>query len=154
MRGRNTVRENEHRQTIVLFALVVLASSVGNLAQTGLNAMLSSVCVEFGIVEGVGQWLTTSYMLVLGVVVPLSSYFMGRFRLKDLTLIAIALFAVGALVSAIAPSFAVLFLSRLAQAVAAGMLLPLVQTIAMTRFPDGRKATAMGISGIDRKSVV
>lgn len=28
------------------------------------------------------------------------------------------------------------------------MLLPLVQTIAMTRFPDGRKATAMGISGI------
>ena len=142
------MRENEHRQTIVLFALVVLASSVGNLAQTGLNAMLSSVCAEFGIVEGVGQWLTTSYMLVLGIVVPLSSYFMGRFRLKDLTLIAIALFAVGALVSAIAPSFAVLFLSRLAQAVAAGMLLPLVQTIAMTRFPDGRKATAMGISGI------
>lgn len=142
------MRENEHRQTIVLFALVVLASSVGNLAQTGLNAMLSSVCFEFGIAEGVGQWLTTSYMLVLGVVVPLSSYFMGRFRLKDLTLIAIALFAVGALVSAIAPSFAVLFLGRLAQAVAAGMLLPLVQTIAMTRFPDGRKATAMGISGI------
>ena len=66
MRGRNTVRENEHRQTIVLFALVVLASSVGNLAQTGLNAMLSSVCAEFGIAEGVGQWLTTSYMLVLG----------------------------------------------------------------------------------------
>ena len=142
------MRENEHRQTIVLFALVVLASSVGNLAQTGLNAMLSSVCAEFGIVEGVGQWLTTSYMLVLGIVVPLSSYFMGRFRLKDLTLIAIALFAMGALVSAVAPSFAVLFLGRLAQAVAAGMLLPLVQTIAMTRFPDGRKATAMGISGI------
>ena len=142
------MRENEHRQTIVLFALVVLASSVGNLAQTGLNAMLSSVCAEFGIVEGVGQWLTTSYMLVLGIVVPLSSYFMGRFRLKDLTLLAIALFAVGALVSAAASNFAMLFAGRLAQAVAAGMLLPLVQTIAMTRFPDGRKATAMGISGI------
>ena len=145
---RDNVQKSEQRQAIALFAVVVLASSVGNLAQTGLNAMLSSVCAEFGIVEGVGQWLTTSYMLVLGIVVPLSSYFMGRFRLKDLTLISIALFAVGALVSAIAPSFAVLFLGRLAQAVAAGMLLPLVQTIAMTRFPDGRKATAMGISGI------
>ena len=55
------------------------------------------------------------YMLVLGIVVPLSSYFMGRFRLfKDLTLIAIALFAIlGALVSAVAPSFAVLFLGSL-----------------------------------------
>ncbi len=142
------MQKSEQRQAIALFAVVVLASSVGNLAQTGLNAMLSSICAEFGIVEGVGQWLTTSYMLVLGIVVPLSSYFMGRFRLKDLTMLAIALFAVGAFVSAAAPDFAVLFAGRLAQAVAAGMLLPLVQTIAMTRFPDGRKATAMGISGI------
>lgn len=145
---RDNVQKSEQRQAIALFAVVVLASSVGNLAQTGLNAMLSSICAEFGIVEGVGQWLTTSYMLVLGIVVPLSSYFMGRFRLKDLTLLAIALFAVGALVSAAASNFAMLFAGRLAQAVAAGMLLPLVQTIAMTRFPDGRKATAMGISGI------
>ena len=123
------MQKSEQRQAIALFAVVVLASSVGNLAQTGLNAMLSSICAEFGIVEGVGQWLTTSYMLVLGIVVPLSSYFMGRFRLKDLTLLAIALFAVGALVSASASNFAMLFAGRLAQAVAAGMLLPLVQTI-------------------------
>ena len=142
------LQEEGRRQAIVTFAVVVLASALGNLSQTGLNAMLSTVCGEFGIVEGVGQWLTTAYMLTLGIVVPLSSYFMGRFRLKDLTLLAIAVFAAGALVAAIAPNFWVLLAGRLVQAVAAGILLPLVQTIAMTHFPDGRKATAMGIAGV------
>lgn len=136
------------KQAIVTFAVVVLASALGNLSQTGLNAMLATVCGEFGIVEGVGQWLTTAYMLTLGIVVPLSSYFMGRFRLKDLVMLSIGVFALGALVAALAPSFGVLLAGRLAQAVAAGILLPLMQTVAMTRFPDGKKATAMGIAGV------
>ena len=74
-----------------IFAVVVLSSALGNLSQTGLNAMLVTVCEEFGISTGVGQWLTTVYMFVLGAVVPLSSYLMGRFRLKDLTLASIGL---------------------------------------------------------------
>ncbi len=140
--------KEDGRQAIGVFAVVVLASALGNLSQTGLNAMLTTVCGEFGIAEGVGQWLTTAYMLALGIVVPLSSYFMGRFRLKDLVMLSIVVFAAGALVAALAPSFEVLLAGRLAQAIAAGILLPLMQTIAMTRFPDGKKATAMGIAGV------
>ena len=49
-----------------IFAVVVLSSALGNLSQTGLNAMLVTVCEEFGISTGVGQWLTTVYMFVLG----------------------------------------------------------------------------------------
>ncbi|WP_297673951.1 MFS transporter [Slackia sp.] len=131
-----------------IFAVVVLSSALGNLSQTGLNAMLVTVCEEHGISTGVGQWLTTVYMFVLGAVVPLSSYLMGRFRLKDLTLASIGIFIVGAFMAACAQGFAVLLVGRIVQAIAAGMLLPLLQTIAMTRFPDGRKATAMGISGV------
>ena len=131
-----------------IFAVVVLSSALGNLSQTGLNAMLVTVCEEFGISTGVGQWLTTVYMFVLGAVVPLSSYLMGRFRLKDLTLASIGIFIIGAFMAACAQGFIVLLAGRIVQAIAAGMLLPLLQTIAMTRFPDGRKATAMGISGV------
>lgn len=131
-----------------LFATVVLSSALGNLSQTGLNAMLVTVCKEFSVSAGVGQMLTTSYMFTLGAIVPLSSYFMGRFRLKDLSLIAMAIFLAGSFVAAWAPSFAVLLIARIVQAAAVGMLMPLMQTLAVTRFPDGRKATAMGISGI------
>lgn len=136
------------RQTIVLFSIVVIASSVGNLSQTGLNAMLTSVCADFGIAETLGQWLSTLYMLMLGIVVPLATYLMGRFRLKDLTQASIIIFCVGSFVCALAPGFAVLLAGRLMQAVSAGVLLPLVQTVAMVRFPEGRKATAMGVAGI------
>ena len=83
-----------------IFAVVVLSSALGNLSQTGLNAMLVTVCEELGISTGVGQWLTTVYMFVLGAVVPLSSYLMGRFRLKDLTLASIGIFVVGAFMAA------------------------------------------------------
>lgn len=134
--------------TYALFAVVVLSSALGNLSQTGLNAMLVTVCDEFSISTGVGQWLTTAYMFVLGAVVPLASYLMGRFRLKDLTVLAIVVFIAGAAIAACATSFPVLLAGRIVQAIAAGILLPLLQTIAMTRFPDGRKATAMGISGV------
>lgn len=136
------------RWTYAIFAVVVLSSALGNLSQTGLNAMLVTVCDELSISTGVGQWLTTAYMFTLGAVVPLCSYLMGRFRLKDLAVLAIAIFIVGAAISACAGSFPVLLAGRIVQAIAAGMLLPLLQTIAMTRFPDGRKATAMGISGV------
>lgn len=134
--------------TYAIFAVVVLSSALGNLSQTGLNAMLVTVCGELGIATGVGQWLTTAYMFGLGAVVPLASYLMGRFRMKDLTVLAISIFIAGAAIAAVASSFPVLLAGRIVQAIAAGILLPLLQTIAMTRFPDGRKATAMGISGI------
>lgn len=134
--------------TYAIFAVVVLSSALGNLSQTGLNAMLVTVCDELSITTGVGQWLTTAYMFVLGAVVPLASYLMGRFRLKDLTVLSIIIFIIGAGIAACATSFSVLLVGRIVQAVAAGILLPLLQTIAMTRFPDGRKATAMGISGV------
>lgn len=136
------------RWVYAIFAVVVLGSALGNLSQTGLNAMLVTVCDEFGVSTGLGQSLTTAYMFVLGAVVPLSAYFMGRFRLKDLSAGSVALFAAGSVVCAWAGGFVPLFIGRIMQAAAAGMLLPVLQTIAMTHFPDGRKATAMGIAGV------
>jgi len=51
----------------MLLAIVVLGSALGNLSQTAVNAMMADIMVGFGAGVEVGQWLTTSYMLVLGV---------------------------------------------------------------------------------------
>lgn len=146
--GGGMLIRNGKSWVYAIFGVVVLGSALGNLSQTGLNAMLVTVCAEFGISTGLGQSLTTAYMFVLGAVVPLSAYFMGRFRLKDLSAGSVALFAAGSVVCACAGGFVSLFVGRVMQAAAAGMLLPVLQTIAMTHFPDGRKATAMGIAGV------
>lgn len=136
------------RAVYALFAIVVLASASGNLSQTAVNAMLSDIMGEFGMAVDLGQWLTTSYMLVLGVTVPVATYLSRRFSVRQHVFIALGFFLAGVLADLLAPNFGVLLGGRICQAISAGMLMPLMQTVAMTRFPAGRQATAMGIAGI------
>ena len=143
-----TTAQSDRRAVYALFAIVVLASASGNLSQTAVNAMLSDIMGEFGMAVDLGQWLTTSYMLVLGVTVPVATYLSRRFSVRQHMFIALGFFLAGAMADLFAPNFGVLLGGRICQAVSAGMLMPLMQTIAMTRFPAGRQATAMGIAGI------
>ena len=131
-----------------LFAIVVLGSALGNLSQTAVNAMLSEIMLEFDMSVDLGQWLTTSYMLVLGVTVPVATYLSRRFSVRQHVFIGLAFFLVGAVLDLLAPNFGVMLAGRVCQAMSTGMLMPLLQTIAMTGFPPGRQATAMGVAGI------
>ena len=132
----------------MLFAIVVLGSALGNLSQTAVNAMMADIMVGFGAGVEVGQWLTTSYMLVLGVTVPASTYLQRRFCVRVQVLLAFGLFIAGTALSLVAQGFAMLLAGRILQAVAAGILLPVMQTVAMTGFGPGKQATAMGIAGV------
>ena len=140
--------KGERGRVYALFAIVMLASAFGNLSQTAVNAMMPEIMGEFLLDVSLGQWLTTSYMLVLGIAVPAATFLGKRFTTRQHVFIALAFFLVGALADCLASNFAVLLAGRICQAVSTGLLLPLMQTIAMTRFPEGRRATAMGIAGI------
>ncbi len=140
--------KSERGQVYALFAIVVFASAFGNLSQTAVNAMLSDIMAELSINVSLGQWLTTSYMLVLGITVPAATYLSKRFAPRWHVLIALAFFLAGALADLFARDFSMLLIGRVCQAVSTGLLMPLMQTVAMTRFPQGRRATAMGIAGI------
>ena len=133
---------------IVLISIVILGSCLGNLSQTALNAMFSGIAVDFGIDVGMGQWVTTLYMLVMGITVPTVTFLMRRFSLKSLVLAALALLLVGAAVDAVAPTFEALILGRVLQAVSAGITMPMMISIVMMSFPRDRQATVMGIAGI------
>lgn len=142
------IRLSDRGHVYALFAIVVLATALGSLTQTVMNSMLEGVDADFGVTAAVGQWLTTAYMLVLGVTVPAVTWLSQRMPMRALVLTALGVFVVGAAVSGAAPSFEVLLAGRVLQAVAAGITLPVLQSIAMTRFPAGQNATAMGIAGI------
>ena len=131
-----------------MFALVTSGSALGNLSQTGLNAMLPSTMIEFGVEVDVGQWFTTGYMLVLGVAVPIATFLMQKLNDRQYMLLGFGLFAAGSLLDFVAPEFFSMLLGRILQAVSVGLLIPKNQTICMTKFPPGKQATAMGIAGI------
>lgn len=131
-----------------MFAIVTLACAFGSLSQTATNSMLGGVQQSFGTDENTGQWLTTIYMLAIGITVPLVTHLSRKFSLRTLMFIALGFFAAGSIVAAASPDFPVLVLGRVLQAIGTGITLPIMQTIAMTRFPVGQNATAMGIAGI------
>ena len=135
-------------RTYALFAIVVFACALGSLTQTVMNSMLEGVRADFGVDASIGQWLTTIYMLALGITVPAVTFLSQRFSIRNVVFLALALLLAGGVVDVFAPTFEVLVLGRVLQAVGAGITLPVLQSIAMMRFPRGQNGTAMGIAGI------
>lgn len=132
----------------LLFAIVVLATSIGGLTQTVMNSMLVGVQADFGVDASIGQWLTTIYMLTMGITVPVMTFLSQKLSVRNIVFLALGFFFAGALIDLVAPNFGVLVAGRVLQGIAAGITIPLVQAVAMTRFPRERVGTMMGISGI------
>lgn len=140
--------KSEQAKKYLIFAVVIIGASLGSLTQTALNTMASDVLADLGSSINWGQWLTTAYMLTMGIAVPLASFLIKKLPVKQLLIVSFLLFIAGALCDTIAWNFPTLLIGRILEAGATGLLMPLVQTLAMTSFPEGRNATAMGIAGI------
>lgn len=146
----NTAGEAPSSKTrlYVLFAIVVVGTALGGLTQTALNTMASVVLADLDTDIGWGQWLTTIYIFCMGAAVPLASFVQRRFSIRTLMLASFGLYLVGSACDFTAVNFPMLIIGRVLEASATGILMPLLQTIAMTRFPENRHGTAMGIAGI------
>lgn len=143
-----SIIKSETGRTYALFIIVLLSAAFGNMSQTALNTMMPSIIDEMGVSVGVGQWLTTIYMLIFGITVPLVTFLSRRFSLKSLIYISSAFSLAGLLLSMFTWSFGSFFVGRVLQAVSVGILLPIMQTIAMVRFPANKQGMAMGVAGI------
>lgn len=123
------------------------ASMVSILGQLTMTASLSSIMAEFSIPSSQAQWLTTSYMLTMGVMVPCSSTLMARYQPRHLFLVSGFVFLTGVL-GAFAPSFPALVLVRCVQGLAAGLFIPMMQVVAFRLFPPDRRGFAMGVAAV------
>nr|WP_245705686.1 MFS transporter [Aliicoccus persicus] len=90
---------------------------------------------EFDINATEVQWLTTAYLLTSIIFIPMSAYLSNTYSTKWLLIIALLFLAIGTLIGGWSPTFEVLIFSRLLQAVGAGIILPLSQTILLIIFP-------------------
>ncbi len=103
---------------------------------------------EMGITANTGQWLTTVFMLVNGIMIPISAFLLERFTTRQLFITAMSVFALGTLISGIAPNFSVLLIGRVIQSAGAGVMLPLMQTVFLLIFPVHKRGSAMGLIGL------
>ncbi|MGS0667412.1 MDR family MFS transporter [Staphylococcus arlettae] len=146
----DSILSNKKRNTIIL---VMLSSAfVAMLNQTLLNTALPAIITGLQITETTAQWLITGFMLVNGIMIPLTAFLMDRFHTRPLYIFAMSAFLVGSIVAALSPSFTLLMIARIIQAVGAGILLPLMQFTVFTLFPPEKRGFAIGLTGIVAQS--
>jgi EmrB/QacA subfamily drug resistance transporter len=75
------------------------------------------------------QWVTTGYLLALGIAVPLSTWGLARFGGKRLWIFSLAVFLVGSIGSSLAVDVGSLIGWRVVQGVGGGLMLPLMTTL-------------------------
>lgn len=129
-------------------AAIIIGAFVTILNQTLLNVALPKIMDNLAITPNTAQWLTTGFMLVNGVLIPLSAYLVGKFTTRQLFIAAMGLFLVGTIFCAFADSFAILMTGRIIQAAGAGIMMPLMSIVVLTIFKVEERGKAMGMMGI------
>ncbi|AQQ52469.1 DHA2 family efflux MFS transporter permease subunit [Planococcus lenghuensis] len=131
-----------------MIAILFTGAFVAIFTQTLLNVALPSIMVEFEVDASTVQWLVTGFMLVNGILIPASAFFIQRFTNRSIFIAAMSLFVLGTLIAAVAPVFAVLLAARMIQAAGAALMMPLLMNVMLAAFPVERRGSAMGIFGL------
>lgn len=139
---------NVSRRDRNILLIVMLGNFLGFLNQTLMNVALPSIMREFSITASQGQWLSNGYMLINGVMIPLTAFLIERFKTKHLYLTAMTMFTIGTVIGGFAPNFFVLIVGRMFQASGTGILIPLMNVITMRIFPIDKRGRAMGFIGL------
>src|SRR5437899_6365850 len=113
-------------RTIVLG--ILLAMLLGALDQTIVATALPTIGRDLGNVEDL-SWVVTAYLLTATAVTPLYGKLSDIHGRRTMLLVSIAIFVLGSLACALAPSMLVLVLARGLQGLGGGGLISLAQTI-------------------------
>lgn len=135
-------------KTIPILVSLLLAGFIGMFSETALNVALSDLMNVLQITPATAQWLTTAYLLTLGILVPISGMMLQWFTTRQLFMASLCFSILGTLLAAISPNFEFLLTARVVQAMGTALLLPLMfNTILIIIAPEKRGA-AMGMIGL------
>src|SRR5690554_1018622 len=113
-----------------MIAFILMAGTfVGLFGETALNMALTDIMGQYSITAGTAQWLTTGYLLVLAILVPISALLMKWFTTRHLVVGGLAISLAGAILAAISPSFGALMAGRVVQAIGTGVLIPVMTSV-------------------------
>ncbi|WP_411844452.1 MDR family MFS transporter [Salinicoccus sp. HZC-1] len=144
--------DNQESKTEVkklpLMLVLLSGAFAAILNQTLLATAIPHIMADLELEADVAQWLQSVFMLVNGIMIPVTAFLIGKFSTRTLFFTAMCLFGIGTLVCGLAPNFTILMLGRILQASGAGIIMPLMQTILFLVYPREQRGTAMGFFGL------
>jgi len=124
----------------------VLALIVGGIAaildSTMVTLALHTLVVRLHSTDGAIQWVTTGYLLAMAVAIPVTGWAESRWGGKRAWMAALVIFVAGSVLCALSWNAASLIGFRVLQGFGAGLIFPLMQTLAV-RAAGGRASSSL-----------
>ena len=129
--------------------LVALIGAFMSILDTSIvNVAIPTMMNVFNVGTNEIQWVSTIYLLALGVVVPFSAWLGDLLGFKRLYILAMGAFVLGSLLCSLAWDLNSLIVARVIQAVGGGMIMPTTMAMIFRMVPRNQFGAAMGIFGI------
>ena len=141
-------KEGQSYKVMPIMISLLISGFIGMFSETALNIALSQLMEILQITPATAQWLTTGFLLTLGILVPVSGLLLQWFTTRQLFVASLSFSIAGTLVAALAGSFEVLLIARVLQAVGTALLLPLMFNTILVIFPPEKRGAAMGVIGL------
>lgn len=144
MQMESSLNMTNKRRVIVMLPLL-FGGFMAILNETILNTALPQLMTSLKVSMTTIQWLSTGYMLVIGISVPVAAFLIKTFSARNLFVTAMSVFCVGTVFCGFATSFSELLLFRILQGAGTGMLLPIMMNTIVEIFPQEKRGTAIGL---------
>lgn len=136
------------RRRTLIFINILISCIASSMLSTALTTALLPMTESLNISVSTGQWLTSGYSLVMGIIMPLTAFMITRFPTRRLYLSGIGVFIVGLVISACAFNFPMMMAGRVLQASGNGILMSMAQVVLLTIYPPEKRGTVMGWYGL------
>src|SRR5690625_80088 len=136
------------RPPYLILAVLMVGAFISFLNSTFLNVALPSIMMEFEIDTASVQWLSTSYMLINGILIPTTAFLIQKYTVSRLFLVAMGLFTMGTIIAGFANIFPILLTGRMVQASGSAIMMPLLMNVMLVSFPVSKRGSAMGVFGL------
>ncbi|MGG5357804.1 MULTISPECIES: MFS transporter [unclassified Enterococcus] len=138
---------NKQNKLVLVPAVLAtgMMSFAGVLIETAMNVTFPTLIRQFQLTTAQVQWVTTIYLLMISIIVPLSTYLNQNYNIRKLFLSSNLLFLLGIVIDFFSPTFMVLLLGRVLQGIATGIALPLMFHIILSFAPLNKRGTMIGV---------
>lgn len=97
-----TAKASQQYKVMPIMISLLLAGFIGMFSETALNIALTDLMKELHITAATVQWLTTGYLLVLGILVPVSGLLLQWFTTRQLFTVSLIFSILGTFIAALA----------------------------------------------------
>lgn len=146
---KENIGQTRNNYNYTWFVITLLAGTFTmSISQSSLSTAYPTLMNYFGVSASTIQWLTTGFMLIMSVTMPLSPWLLNNVNFKPLFMSILLLFDIGTLIIVVAPNFWLMMIGRVLEAVAVGVLFPSFQSVLLSITDKQKRATTMGIAGL------